>query len=310
MSRRKTTEEFKNEVKEKVGDEYVVLGEYTTNKNHIEMYHTICKKSYTVTPNHFINRGHRCPHCSKLKKKTTEEVRKEIKELSNGEYELKSEYKSNNEHIQVKHIQCNTIYSVTRANFIEGYRCPNCFGKKQKTTKEFKKEVEDLGNGEYKLLSEYKNNKTKVEILHKKCNRLFHMRPNDFQQGNRCPYCSTIMPHGSKGIISIRNYLNEQGYDFDEEVTFPDCKYIKRLRFDFVIYNKYNEILFIVEYDGKQHYQPTFNNEKKFNEQQIRDEIKNNYCKENNYKLIRISYKEKDIPNYLNKCLTTIENLC
>lgn len=309
MSRRKTTDDFKKEVKNLVGDEYTVLGEYKTNKDKIDLLHKKCSQIYSVTPNHFLNRGHRCSNCSTLKKKTTEDFRKEVEELGNNDYILIGEYKNNLTKVKILHINCNHTYEVTPANFIQGYRCPKCNKKVRKTTEIFKKEVEELSNGKYELLSEYKNNKTKVEILHKECNTIFEMRPNDFQQGNRCPKCSSLLPHGSKGIQIIREYLSNKGFIFKEEVTFPDCKYKQRLRFDFVIYDLESNIIFSIEYDGKQHYKPTFNNENKFNEQQIRDVIKNNYCKEKNIPLIRVSYKEKNISNYLNKCLTTIEKL-
>ena len=47
-----------------------------------------------------------------------------------------------------------------------------------------------------------------------------------------------------------------------------------------------------IEYDGMQHYQPIehFGGEERQKEDNIRDNIKTEYCKNNNIKLIRISY--------------------
>ena len=64
----------------------------------------------------------------------------------------------------------------------------------------------------------------------------------------------------------------------------------------------------LLEADGEQHYTPeyyvTFNNEEerleKFKKRQKLDNIKNQYCKDNNIKLIRIPYWEFKNSNYLN----------
>ena len=48
----------------------------------------------------------------------------------------------------------------------------------------------------------------------------------------------------------------------------------------------------LLEYDGQQHYESIeyFGGEEAFEKNQIRDEIKNNYCKEHNIKLVRLKY--------------------
>ena len=62
----KTTEEFKEEVRELVGDEYFVVGEYETAKKYILMRHDECMHEYNVVPYAFIA-GNRCPKCSSSK---------------------------------------------------------------------------------------------------------------------------------------------------------------------------------------------------------------------------------------------------
>ena len=68
-----------------------------------------------------------------------------------------------------------------------------------------------------------------------------------------------------------------------------------------------------IEYDGIQHFEPTRFNKKmtieeandNFIQQKFRDEIKNNYCKNNNIKLLRIPYTEYDnIEKIINKYLS------
>ena len=61
------------------------------------------------------------------------------------------------------------------------------------------------------------------------------------------------------------------------------------------------QIIICIEFDGIQHYKPVerFGGIKGFNEIVKNDNIKNNYCLLNNIKLIRISYKDKKLINYI-----------
>lgn len=61
--RKITTEEYKQRVKELVGDEYEVLSEYISGKDPIKMKHNICGHIYDVRPSNFLS-GKRCPQCN------------------------------------------------------------------------------------------------------------------------------------------------------------------------------------------------------------------------------------------------------
>ena len=72
--------------------------------------------------------------------------------------------------------------------------------------------------------------------------------------------------------------------------------------FDFVILDESNQITICIEFDGEQHFHPVeyFGGEEAFIKQQERDNRKNEWCKENNIKLIRIPYYDFDkIASYL-----------
>lgn len=63
---KRTTEEFKNEVKKQVGNEYEVLGEYKTTHTPIKMLHKKCSKEFEMRPNNFLVKKNRCPHCATI----------------------------------------------------------------------------------------------------------------------------------------------------------------------------------------------------------------------------------------------------
>lgn len=69
MTKRKTDEEFKQEVFSLVKDEYVFLDTYVNKRTKIRVKHNVCGNVYDVKPNNFI-RGRRCPYCNSPKGET------------------------------------------------------------------------------------------------------------------------------------------------------------------------------------------------------------------------------------------------
>lgn len=99
----------------------------------------------------------------------------------------------------------------------------------------------------------------------------------------------------SLGEEKISNLLKQNNILFETQYSFKNLIYKLPLRFDFAIFNNDGSLSHLVEYDGQQHFEitkfsPTKEDLKLI---QYRDELKNNYCKENNIKLIRIKYNEE-----------------
>ena len=302
MPRRKTIEEFKEEIKEITNNEYIAIGEYVNNHTKTKFEHQKCGTKFETRPKDFINGKSRCPKCGyeKLKKihlKGAEQFEKEFLEKSNGEYELLDEYKSSQSKIRIKHLECGTIFEVTPNNFLsKSSGCPKCHGNVKKTTEIFKKEVETLEGTEYKVLGDYKGKNVKIEFYHQECGHTFKMSPDKFLQGHRCTKCCE-----TKGEAQVRKILTKLKLDFATQYRFDDCRGKKYpLPFDFAVF-KNEKLEYLIEYDGEQHFKPVnFNgiDDKKAKElydiNKTRDDIKNNYCKDNNIKLIRIPYTEYD----------------
>ena len=119
----------------------------------------------------------------------------------------------------------------------------------------------------------------------------FWKTPHNHLNGVGCPLCNE-----SIGNNKIRMFLINNNIDFETEETFDDCEYIKQLRFDFYI-QQYN---LCIEFDGEQHFEKVNWNGKMTDEEleenlklnKLRDQIKNDYCKNNNINLLRIKYTE------------------
>ena len=98
--------------------------------------------------------------------------------------------------------------------------------------------------------------------------------------------CGCVKSYGEE---LIGNILTDLNINFQKEKCFSDLKNPKTdkfLRFDFYLPN-YN---ILIEFDGKHHFEDTY--QTTTDEYQFKDNIKNIWAQEHNYKLIRIPYTE------------------
>lgn len=126
-ARRKTTEEFKKEVFNLVGNEYTVLGEYINRSTNIRVRHNTCGKEYLVLPHNFLSRS-RCIECyhSSLRL-SKEDVEDRIRNSLDDSYKLASEYVSLQKTSKVKHEVCGNTFNVRISDIIQKKSsCPYC----------------------------------------------------------------------------------------------------------------------------------------------------------------------------------------
>ena len=124
--RKKTDKEFKNEMFLKYGDEFTVLGEYTTAKVLISIRHNKCGNVWDVSPGS-IRKKSMCPFCSHNKKRDTAQFKKEVYELVGDEYMVLGEYVNANTNILMKHNTCNHEFEMRPNDFVNNNQgCPKC----------------------------------------------------------------------------------------------------------------------------------------------------------------------------------------
>lgn len=109
----------------------------------------------------------------------------------------------------------------------------------------------------------------------------------------------------SKGELKIEQILEEKEIKYAEQYTVYinqndyDVKQKHPYYFDFAVFDSNEQLLYLIEYDGMQHFTYKENsdfwtNEEGFQKTRIRDNLKNNYCLNNNIPLIRIPYTHYD----------------
>lgn len=140
---------------------------------------------------------------------------------------------------------------------------------------------------------EYIGDKVKSIIICKKHGEFLQSPNSHTNRKAGCPICKL-----SKGELQIRNWLDLNNIKYKTEQKFRECKHNSYLPFDFYL----PELDICIEYDGIQHFKPMsygsdntlktkINNLKTI---QYRDNIKTQFCIDNNIKLIRIPYTEFD----------------
>lgn len=221
------------------------------------------------------------------KKLTYKEVKESVESV--GYKILSTEYK--NARTKLK-LQCpkGHIFEMTLDNFKnKNTRCTEC--RKENMNKRFRKSyeevkeyVESIG---YELLSkEYVNAHEKLEVKCPKGHK-YEVQYANLQRGRRCPYCKV-----SKGEQKIIDWLNKNDVKFIyDKPYFNDLlsPIGNPLKPDFIIEDK----RVWIEYDGAFHYKKMYDDDN-YEILIIHDRIKDEYAKENNWKLIRIPYWEFD----------------
>ena len=273
-------------------NEYTVVQKNNDSRCTYTIRHNICGKTFKRTYSEYESKGCKCHHCFREKKHHTwSEFTNKVWSLDPS-YSVVSKYVQCDTKIMFYHSKCHKTFMMTPSHFLEGRRCPICknrdFGKSEKY---FYDEIKYFSDNEVSAISEYTGIYNEMSFIHNQCGTIFNRVPSYLltslkEKTFRCETCNPI----SSGEKIIKNILESNNVDFLQQYTFSDCVYINKLRFDFAIF-KNNTLQCLIEFDGLQHTEPVWG-EKSFEDVKIRDSIKNEYCKINNIKLIRIPHDD------------------
>lgn len=102
----------------------------------------------------------------------------------------------------------------------------------------------------------------------------------------------------SSGEMKIYQILEKLNINFQKQYRIKN-EHNEVMIFDFVIFDKNNNILKCIEYNGEQHYKPVelFGGEEAFKKQKIRDNRKTEYCQTHGIILQWIPYFDFDLIN-------------
>lgn len=274
-------EEFLEKANKVHGDKYdYSLVEYINFNTKIKIINNEDGRIFEQTPNKHI----KCIKPRGLSTINTENFTIRAKEIHGERYDY-SLVECKNAYSYVK-IICpeHGEFEQLAINHLKGFGCQKC-NLLYITNNDFITKAREMHGDKYNYsLVEYKNTSEKIKII---CpaHGEFMQYPGHHLNGSGCPICNE-----SKGENKVAEILDVNNIKFFREYKFDDCKSIKKLKFDFYI-PEYN---LCIEYDGKQHFEPNdfFGGEEALKYIQKNDQIKTEFCNNNNIELIRIRYDE------------------
>jgi very-short-patch-repair endonuclease len=279
MSKKLTTNEFIKKAKKIHGNKYdYSLVNYNGYYEKVKIKcDKICHVIFEQTPKkHLYGTG--CPIC-KRKSMSTQEFIKKAKKIHGNKYNYSLvKYKNTKTKIKINCKKHNSFEQLPNLHLT--YGCIKC-----KYEKHFIENAKEIHNNKYNYsLVKYEHGKLKIKIICK-LHGIFNQSPNHHLRGKGCPICKS-----SKGELEISKYLKKMNIKFKPQFKFDNCRNILPLSFDFYLHEKN----ICIEFDGLQHFKPIeyFGGIETFKLTQLRDKIKNKYCKDNNIKLLRIKYDE------------------
>ena len=302
--KRKNTEQFIKDAKKVHGDKYdYSLTNYINNTIKIKIICTI-HGEFEQNPNSHLQ-GVNCSFCGHHNSNITRT--KSLKKFINDSKQIhgnKYDYSMVNyikSGLNIK-IICKEhgIFEQTPSTHLAGYGCAKCSNCYNYNTEEFIKKAKIVHGDKYDYsTTKYINKRTKLSII---CpdHGEFKIYPGNFLYGKQtgCQKCTE-----SKGEKEIRELLEKYKIKYTKQKRFNKCKNKNTLPFDFYL-SDYN---ICIEFDGIHHFEPVkfWHGIEYFEKVQKNDNIKNEYCKNNNIRLIRIKYDE----NIFEKLKISIEVL-
>ena len=192
---------------------------------------------------------------------------------------------------------CGTEFISTLSDVITGHtKSCGCLQRKRTSDSNTKDWTDIVSSYGIKFLKQDHMNKKGQWMWSCKCGLCeneFVALPAKIMNGHITSCGCASMSSGERFIKSV---LDEMEINFVQQYTFNDCKNIYSLPFDFAIFDENNVLLFLIEYDGQQHFQSIewFGGEDSFIKTQERDNIKTTYCTNNNIPLLRLRYDLSD----------------
>lgn len=194
--------------------------------------------------------------------------------------------KSTTEKLQLL-CECGEIFETSWHKVItqNKIRCNKCT-RLIRTEKERKEKeiyiIEQLKKDGNELISNYLSNTSLLKIKCS-CGEIFETTWSSYNnvkhKKNKCNNCSQVYKKYEEIVLAE---LSKKNIKFYREKQFDDLKIVRKLKFDFYL----PDYMCCIEVDEKYH-----NSSKGIKEYQYSDKLKEEYCRNNGIKLVRITDK-------------------
>lgn len=230
-----------------------------------------------------------------MNRKSHSQFISDVRSLYGDEYIILGRYVGNKKKIPVMHRICGHIFYPTPNNLLCRHKCFECNGPKKLTHEQFVEKIRDIfGDGEYDILSYYKDSHTKILVRHNRCGHIYPAVSYSMTQGHGCSWCNRLSYR--ERLISF--FLDKISVRYVSQAIFP-WTYPKKYRYDFYL----PEFNLILEYNGEQHYRNVECFKESLENIQRRDRIKKELALKNglDYMIIPFWYSDDEIKDIITK---------
>jgi hypothetical protein len=250
------------------------LTDYKNSRDKIKIICPIHGVFEQMPYNHLQGKG--CHFCSRNQKSNYENFSKQANIVHNFKYEYPDKNYTNS--VTKINILCKNhgLFSQTPGNHLNGVGCPKCSGNKRLTIQEFIKAANIKHNNLYYYPDlNYKRYDDEIEIG---CYRhgVFKQIVRNHLSGRGCQTC-----RNSKGELLIKQILDVNNIRYKQQYKFNDLKHKDLLKFDFAVIDDVENVKYLIEFNGEQHYKfktKFHKSQDNFITNQYRDSLKIDYC--------------------------------
>ena len=189
MSKKKTHEEFAQEVESKFPGQFILLSRYDGRLKKIKVKCAKCGREWEVNAKELLNNSG-CSACNNHNKISYDEFLNKFSQKNNKSIKIIGTYTNNSIPIKVKCLDCGFIWETKPQNLLSNRGCPRCGKNLKKTTSEFINEINIKFPEKFDVLGEYVSCKEPIQLKCKKCGHVWNALPNSILNGNGCPNCN------------------------------------------------------------------------------------------------------------------------
>jgi hypothetical protein len=310
MSKKRTNEEFLNEVKQ-IYPAYDILSEYINCDTSVYCHCNIHNVDFNSIPYNLLKGKAGCELCrrEKIGNANRKNIDKYLSELHNLKPHLVliGAYTDANTKTLFHCNKHNIDFQKTPWKALHQHGCPQCTKENQyrvnkKTQQDFIVQMQDVNNN-IEVVGEYCGAHERVEVRCLLCGHIWRPQASSLVSGFGCPMCASS--HGEK---RIKEFLEYRNICFMPQKAFVGLYGVGNgsLSYDFYLPD-YN---LLIEYQGEFHdgtaWQQT---ESEFLVQKEHDKRKSQYAVKHNINLLEIWYWDyDDIDTILQNTINNLEN--
>jgi hypothetical protein len=200
MSKKLTTQEFKDKYKDRINKSIEIIGEYLGKNKDILCKCLICNTEYTTTPES-LKQG--CGHktCSSIKandknRLNVEIIKNRLKDINNDIEIIGGTYNNQQSKLNCRCRICEHIWSPRSNDLLRGKGCPKCSRSNANISKTFTHSkflnVMKQIDKNIIFLSEYTKARNKIKCKCLICNNEWSSTADSLMRGHGCKKCSIM----------------------------------------------------------------------------------------------------------------------